>query len=187
MLPLHRVKPTRWKAQCRTVAAVGVLFAMIATGLTQSLPEASVKAAFVARFAEFVAWPPPDGGSGGALRVCLSPSHPFGSRVREVTRDSRVRGRSVAVRDLAPGANLGECDVLYVAPADIELLQRVQRLPILTIGDQPGFCRLGGIINLRVIDRRVRFEVGLDHARRVGLSLDPQLLRLAVAVYGGPQ
>ena len=38
-----------------------------------------------------------------------------------------------------------------------------------------------------VIDGRVRFEIDLSRARRSGLKMDSQLLRLASKVYGGAQ
>ena len=77
------------------------------------------------------------------------------------------------------------CDVVYVAPGDLSLLDTVANLPILTVGDQPNFCQRGGIINLLVLDGRVRFEIDLSRARRSGLKMDSQLLRLASKVYGG--
>jgi hypothetical protein len=166
-----------------TLVAIPVLMAALA----QPLPDVTIKAAFVARFPEFVEWPPTDGPAGPSTRplsVCLSPAHPFGTKVAEAAGPA-VRGRPLRVRTLGSRQVVDGCDVLYVASADISLLQRAQRRPILTVGDQPDFCRLGGVINLRVIDRRVRFEVDLDQARQVGLTLDAQLLRLAARVHGG--
>ena len=156
----------------------------MSAGLAQPVPDTTIKAAFIARFPEFVGWPQSERPSSGPLSVCLSPAHPFGTKVAESAGPS-VRSRPLRVRTLSHRDVIDGCDVLYVAPADVSLLQRAQRQPILTVGDQPDFCRLGGVINLRVIDRRVRFEVDLDQARQVGLTLDSQLLRLAAVVYGG--
>ena len=71
------------------------------------------------------------------------------------------------------------------APADHDLLARVRDLPVLTIGDEIDFCLIGGIINLQVIDGRVRFEISLTQARRANLKIDTQLLRLATHLHGG--
>jgi hypothetical protein len=59
------------------------------------------------------------------------------------------------------------------------LLPRAARLPILTVGEYPAFLNDGGIIGLRVIDGKVRFDVNLRQAERVGLRVSSQLLRLA--------
>ncbi len=164
--------------------AILASLAFLSVGFAQPVPDTTVKAAFVARFPEFVEWPPSGRTPSRALSVCLSPAHPFGTKVAE-SAGSAVQGRPVSVRTLGRSDVVDGCDVLYVAPADVGLLQRAQRKPILTVGDQADFCQLGGIINLRVIDRRVRFEVGLAQARHVGLTIDSQLLRLAAAVHGG--
>jgi hypothetical protein len=160
-----------------------VVGVVLSAGLTQPLPDTTIKAAFIARFPEFVQWPL-SGGAPRPLSICLSPAHPFGTKVAEAAGPS-VGERPLQVRTLRRSEVVDGCDVLYVAPADISLLTRAQRQPTLTVGDQPDFCRIGGVINLRVIDRRVRFEVDLDQARQVGLTLDSQLLRLAAVVHGG--
>jgi hypothetical protein len=145
------------------------------------LPEASVKAAFVLRFPEFVAWPNTRPAP-KAPAVCLSPSHPFGGVFEKTAAAAPPRP---TIHVLGTGEPLRQCDVLYVAPPDMALLAEAATLPILTVGDQPDFCQKGGIINLLVIDGRVRFEVGLAQAARVGLRVDSQLLRLATRVHGG--
>jgi hypothetical protein len=45
----------------------------------------------------------------------------------------------------------------------------------------------GGIIVLKTVDRRVRFEVNTTNAQKAGLRISVQLLRLAAAVRGEPQ
>jgi hypothetical protein len=56
----------------------------------------------------------------------------------------------------------------------------------LTVGDSDQFLNAGGIIVLRMVNRRVRFEVDVSAARDAGLRISPQLLDLALAVRGGP-
>ena len=54
---------------------------------------------------------------------------------------------------------------------------------MLIVGDKPGFVQHGGMINLKVIDDKVRFEINLDTARGAGLKLDTRLLQMADRVY----
>lgn len=146
-------------------------------------PETAIKAEFVLRFPEFVEWPQGPA-EGRPVTLCLSPSQPFGSAVQaSVAR--LPRSRRIVVRQLQDRELPRTCDVVYVAAGDLALLDSVANLPILTVGDHPNFCQRGGIINLLVIDGRVRFEIELARARRSGLKLDSQLLRLASRVYGG--
>jgi hypothetical protein len=93
----------------------------------------------------------------------------------------------VVVRHLAGTDPVADCQVLYIDRADGHLLPLTRRRPILTVGEDVGFCQRGGVINIRMVDNRIRFEVSLIHARGSGLTVDPQLLRLAIAVHGGGQ
>lgn len=145
----------------------------------------NVKAAFLVRFADFVTWP--EEVQSQPFTVCLSPSHDFGSAVATTAKGTMVRGRPMVVRHLRAGESVTSCQLLYVAPTDEHLLSASRRHPILTVGEGQGFCQRGGVITLRVVDDRVRFEVSLAQARAAGLSVDSQLLRLAVAVHGGRQ
>ena len=148
-------------------------------------PELAIKSEFVLRFPEFVEWPTP-ATDRRPLSLCLSPAHPFGQNVKDSV-SAQPRARRIVVHELRDRESVRTCDVIYVAPADLSILDETADLPILTVGDQPNFCQRGGIINLLVIDGRVRFEIDLSRAKRSGLKMDSQLLRLASKVYGGGQ
>ncbi|HUR21887.1 MAG TPA: YfiR family protein [Vicinamibacterales bacterium] len=168
----------------RVVFAALLTMAFVAGPAAQApRQEVAVKADFVLRFPEFVEWPMTEP-NGRPVSLCLSPSHPFGPNVQASVM-GQPRGRRIIVRELKDSEPVRACDVVYVAPADLSLLDTVADLPILTVGDQPDFCQRGGMINLLVIDGRVRFEIDLSRARRSGLKMDSQLLRLASKVFGG--
>ena len=151
----------------------------------QAIPETHVKAEMIRRFPDFVEWPAASLGQRDDIAVCFSASHPFGSLVNGLAKGPRVKGHGIQVRELKKTDRPDGCHVLYVAQADEALLERARQLPLLTIGDQGDFCHVGGIINLRVVEGRVRFEVHVGQARKVGLRLDSQFVRLATAVFGG--
>ena len=65
------------------------------------------------------------------------------------------------------------------------VLREATRRPILTIGEEPDFLDRGGIIHLRLVGSRLRFDINAVQAQRVGLTLSAQLLRLAQSVRGG--
>jgi len=163
------------------------LLAIVGLGLgavhAQAVPEAEVKAAFIRRFPDFVTWPDPAMDRRAPVTVCLSPAHPFGTSVQQAAKGTGPNGRPVTVRELRRGERPDGCHALFVARADHDLLSRAQTLPILTVGDQTDFCQIGGIVNLRVVDNRVRFEINPRQAQRVGLSIDSQLLRLAIRLH----
>jgi hypothetical protein len=151
----------------------------------QALPESVVKAEMIRRFPEFVAWPGAILTNRDDIELCFSPSHPFGATAAGLTNGPQVHGHSIRVRELKKGDRLSGCHVVYVAPADPDVLESAKPLPILTVGDQKDFCRMGGIINFQVQEGRVRFEVNVAQARKAGLRLDSQFLRLAITLHGG--
>jgi hypothetical protein len=153
-----------------------------------SVDEARLQAAFVAKFPAFVQWPASAFDGRGALTICVCRSERAAAYLRELVAGEQVGGRPLAVRAVEAASQLSGCHVLFVPePADARLVAAVGARPVLTIGLQRDFLEAGGIIALHRDDRRLRFDVDRDAAVRAGLQLSSQLLRLAVSVRGGPR
>lgn len=151
--------------------------------------EYRLKAAFVYQFPQFVEWPPASWNGRDSLEICVSQPNPFGRALTELVQGESLNGKRFVVRQVGPNAPLETCHLLFVAvAADAtrdDLLARAASLAILTIGETPQFLDRGGMINLRLVDRRVRFEINVTATERAGLRLSSQLLRLASDVRGG--
>jgi hypothetical protein len=176
-------------ASCRAwLAALLIgLHTSMPSALAQA-PEAGVKAAFTLNFAKFAHWP--DGATDpqdAQLRVCVAGHSPVGASLQS-SEGERVGGRRLAVDVVRLPGNVTGCHLLYVSDLDLARERRVlaslSRLPILTVSDIPGFAAAGGMIELVILDRRLRFEINLEVVRRAGMRLDPDLLRLATRVHG---
>ena len=153
----------------------------------QTTLENKLKAAVVSKFPQFVEWPPAALDGRATIDVCVAPPDPFGSDLDELVADETVGDRKVAVRRIDGAPDLAGCHLLLVAgpsSARRSLLQRAAALPILTVGDDPRFMDDGGIVRLRVVGGRIRFDVNAAAARRAGLRISSQLLQLAVSVRG---
>ena len=61
-------------------------------------------------------------------------------------------------------------------------LAALDKSPILTVGDQPDFLKRGGMIQFVLEGNKVRFEVNLTAAKKAGLTLSSELLKVATAV-----
>ncbi len=76
-----------------------------------------------------------------------------------------------------------KCHVLFFCPSEKELLPRMlsslRNDGLLTVGDVPWFLETGGVINLLIEDKKVRFEVNLAATARARLTIRSSLLRLA--------
>ena len=146
-----------------------------------------IKAGFIFNFAKFVDWPPttfaqPD----SPIVIGILGTDPFGAIIDQIVQDKKIGGRGFVVKRLKWGTDLKdlkECKILFVGASERvhidELVQIVKGLPILTVGETPGFAEHGGVIRLVLEDNRVRFEVNVDAARQAGLTISSRLLTLA--------
>ncbi len=146
-----------------------------------------IKAGFIFNFAKFVDWPPttfaqPD----SPIVIGILGTDPFGAIIDQIVQDKKIGGRGFVVKRLKWGADpkeLRECKILFVGASERthidELVQIVRGLPILTVGETPGFAERGGVIRLVLEDNRVRFEVNVEAARQAGLTISSRLLTLA--------
>lgn len=167
---------------CCVVLGVSTLLAQPGAGDEQRL-----KAAFVFRFPQFVTWPAAVISGRETLDFCVAAGSATTARaLRELTSGESLNGLKLLVRENPVELNVASCHVLVLpgARSNRDLIARAADKPILTVGESPTFLDDGGIIQLKVVDRRVRFEINLPAATRAGVTLSSQLLRLAANVRG---
>jgi hypothetical protein len=158
---------------------------------TETSSEYLIKAGFIYNFASLVQWPSASFSQADSPIVIavLGEDH-FGTTLDRVLQGKKVDGRPFVIKRLRslselvkPVGNPRECQILYVTASAMshlsEAIQAVRGLPILTIGEMPGFAKSGGIINLVLEDNRVRFEVNVKAAKDADLNISSRLLALA--------
>jgi len=150
--------------------------------------EYRVKAAFVYQFPQFIEWPAAALSGDARLQICVARPNPFGNALRDLVAGEALNGHAIGIRNVSGTSDVDGCHVLFVAAGAGDLyrdaLRRAADKPVLTVGESNTFLEQGGIIRLRIVDRRVRFEVNADAAKRAGLRLSSQLLDLAMGVRG---
>ena len=151
--------------------------------------EHQLKAAFVSKFPQFTEWPESILNGRQQIELCVAIPNPFGTSLRELTEGERLGSRPLVVRTVDSPGDLEGCQLLFLPagpPSERKsLLDRARTLPILTVSDAPTFIAEGGMVALRMLDGRVRFEINVNAATQVGLRLSSQLLQLALNVRGG--
>lgn len=157
--------------------------APIETGTTQPSREYLLKTAFVFNFARYTTWPPPS--PDGPFFLCIVGEDGFGTAARYLDGET-LNQRNVDIRFHVMSDDLSQCQLVYVARSLENQLGAV--LPplhsrrILTVSDIPDFATRGGILGLKIVDNRIRFEANPAVAKRAGLRLSAQLLRHADVV-----
>ena len=111
---------------------------------------------------------------------------PFGNIIDRIVEDKKIGTRGFVVKRLKWGKDLKDlrdCKILFVSASERahidEIVQSVKGLPILTVGETPGFAERGGMIRFTLEDNRVRFEVNVDAAHDADLNISSRLLTLA--------
>lgn len=145
-----------------------------------------VEAAYLYNFAKFVTWPATT--RSDVLNVCVLGKDPFGATLDQIVAGETIDGRHLAVRRLNDDQSVQSCAILFIGESESSHLDRdlsaVAQLPILTVSDIPGFMEDGGTIQFVLLEDRVRFEVNLNAARKCGITLSSQLLKVATKVVG---
>ncbi len=146
-----------------------------------------IKAGFIYNFAKFVEWPSaafsqPD----SPIVIGVLGADPFGNFLDRIVEDKKIGARGFVVRRYKWGKelkDLKDCKILFISASEKthidEILLSVKGLPILTVGETPGFAERGGVIRFTLEDNRVRFEVNVDAAHQADLNISSRLLTLA--------
>lgn len=176
-----------------TPIRLGVLLALtVGAAMAQTeVSEYEVKAAFLYNFTRFVEWPSSSlQSTRNQFVIGVFGQDPFGPVLDRTVADKKVNGADLVVHRFSSLAALEPCQILFIGATEqaqlIEVLRAVQGNAVLTVGETEGFLEQGGIINLRVAERKIRFEVNADAAERFGLKISSQLLKLAIRVLGVP-
>jgi hypothetical protein len=164
----------RWAVGC--LLALGLLAGQPATA--QSANPDVLKAEVIYRLLMFITWPADREGAGRPLQLCTLGEGRMDSALQSLA-GRPIRHLSVEVRHQARADQLAGCHLLYLPAAQPALRATLAELPVLVVSDVATMLDQGAMINLQIEDGRIVFDVDLDAARRVGLAVSTQLLRLA--------
>ena len=169
--------------------AFGLLVAMLAAALVpgparggerDSALEYRVKAAFLYNFAKFIEWPAPDT---SPIVLGVLGQDPFGTILDQTVEQKTINGRAVVIRRFASVPQAKECHILFVGTSEkarfAEILPKLARFGILTVGENRAFLQAGGMINFVVEDNNVHFEINPEAVRRPGIHISSNLLKLS--------
>lgn len=177
----------------RLLAVVMLMFAFscLAVGSQQSgttpVLERSVKAAFLYKFLGYMEFP---SDPGSTLVVGVLGADDVASELAQITNGRNVGNRTISVRKLGEGDALTGLQLLFVG-AEASLpgasLRAAEKNGTVTVTEQEDGLQIGSVINFRLVDERVRFEVSLPAAERCNVRLSSRLLSVAYHVQKGGQ
>lgn len=183
--------------RARCLARACTLMALLAGATAQSAADAAesdvsleyrVKAAFVYQIAGYVEWP----GTAFARRdtpitIAVLGAEALAEELTRIVPGRRINNRPIAVRRLQDGASLDGVHILFVGHERrsqiAKLAHGARENGVLLVTESEGMLAEGSMVNFVVVEGHVRFEVGLDAARRSGLKLSSRLLAVAQQVH----
>jgi hypothetical protein len=151
----------------------------------QNREEAAARAAYLYSFLGYIEWP------SRALPLTDSPlvigvlnADGVAAELLLSTLGRKINDRAVHIRRLQSGDSLDDIHLLYIGPGEPEQVQSVIRqVPqrwTVTVTDDGSADALGGVINFRQSDGRLRFDVSQAAAERGDFKLSSRLLSVAI-------
>lgn len=150
--------------------------------------EYDLKAVFLYKFGRYVEWP--NGGPGNAdeaFIIGIIGPDPFGKTLDYIAATQKINGSKIVVYRWRNISEIGPCHILFMprtldARTQRAAIEAVANQHVLLVGETPGFCQQGGVINFFIAENNVKFEISLKAAERQQLTISSSLLKLAKLV-----
>ncbi|HEX5342044.1 MAG TPA: YfiR family protein [Duganella sp.] len=168
------------------MAAVAMLAAAHAAELAGT--ERAVKAAFLYKFLGYVEYPAPLMAPEAAYVIGVAEADDIAAELMRITEGRTLNNRAVQVQVVHSGDSVAGLHLLFIGGDGARVagwLKAGQQPGLLSVTESAGGLPAGSVINFRLIDNRVRFEVSLDAAEKNNLKLSSRLLSVAYAVQKG--
>jgi hypothetical protein len=169
-------------------AAAAVPQAGLAQGAQGPALERRVKAAFLYKFLGYTEFPAAAFADGASpVTILVAGSDEMVAELGATTAGRSVGSHPIAVRALRDNESAPTAHLLFVAGTDCARAGRIIRAThaLLVVTECDNALQLGSVINFRIVDDHVRFDVALDTAERNGVKLSSRLLTVANRVQKG--
>lgn len=145
--------------------------------------EQKLKAAYIYNLAKLIDWPDQLSSSdSGTFNVCILENSTMFAAALSI-QGKAVAGKTLKAREIKSSEANQDCNILYFSkPEQLQLLQSIENLPVLTMGDVGDFANKGGIIHLFIESNKIKFKINEKTAIASGLTISPKLLKLASKV-----
>nr|WP_315212524.1 YfiR family protein [uncultured Duganella sp.] len=149
----------------------------------------SVKAGFLYKFLGYVDFPAGPLDPGAPYVVGVVGAEDIAAELTRLTAGRLVNNHAVVVRKMQGVDPSGGLHLLFIGADEgadeAALVKAAQPAGVLTVTESATGIESGSVINFRLVDERVRFEVSLAAADKGRIKLSSRLLSVAYAVQKG--
>jgi hypothetical protein len=148
----------------------------------------ALKAAYIMKFPEFIEWPSHSTVSDphSPFVIGVLGDTPIFSLLGRYAKHNKIRSKEVNVIAISDYSRIKTCNVLFIAACSgkklREILQEIDHMPILTIGDTKNYEKRGVMINLFILGEFVKFNVNCAAAKRCDLMMTSKMVRYAKSI-----
>jgi YfiR/HmsC-like len=152
--------------------------------------EYELKAAFLYNFIKFTEWPAQAlGKQEEPFVIGVLGKDPFGAALDKLIEGETVQNKTIVARRFPRmDEAAANSHVLFISSSEEShlpaILRLVDRQGILSVSEIENFAQRGGMINLKKENNKIVFEINIEAAKRAGLTMNAQLLKLAKIVKG---
>ena len=151
--------------------------------------ERRVKAAFLYKFLGYTEFPSTAfGDAASPVLIGVAGSDDMLAELARTVMGRTLNGRPITVKLVREGDNPGPLHLLFVAGSECARVVRTLRAApgaLLPVSECDGGLQHGSVINFRMINEHVRFDVSLDAAEKNNVRLSSRLLNVANHVQKG--
>lgn len=165
-------------------------FGLLAAPAAATAPEYSIKAAYLYKFASFIEWP--EGifsRADSPLVIGVIGDDEMSDELGRIVVGQQVNGHPLQTRALHAGDALTGVNILFIGNVDNELLAKTlaeaREHAVLTVTGSEERYAQGSMVNLLVVENRVRFEVALEPVEAAHLRISARMLSAALNVSRG--
>lgn len=171
------------------------MFVVLLVSITLSPPvmsnadlEEKVKAVYIYKLLSFVEWKNAStvGESSIPINLCIIGNDPITNAI-QLLEGKKVNGRSISVYFREQSHNLIDCHVLFITRSRETVLNEImdsinQSLGIITISDILDFAESGGMVELLVVENRVKLVINHSQVRHSAVKFSSKLLAVSILI-----
>jgi YfiR/HmsC-like len=148
--------------------------------------EYDLKAAFVYNVALFTDWPADSfDDKDNLFNFCVAGTDPFGTSLDSLLV-KLLKQRKINVVRMGKNSTVTHCHILFIPATENQraemILKEIKNANTLTVSEDNSTFKKGTMLNLSIIDNKLRFQVNMDAVSAAKLSISSKLLRLADSV-----
>lgn len=152
--------------------------------------EFEIKAAMVYKFLGYIEWPETAFRSPEAPYViAVVGAAAVAAELRRIAQDGRVNDRSVEVIEVSDPEDLAGVHILFVGHnvdiRETKMVHMAQQYSVVTVTEYQDGLDPSSVINLRVANGRIQFDVSLKATEKRNIKLSARMLAVASSVKTG--